>query len=105
MKALPLSIGIIHFVGIGGIGMSGIAEVMHNLGYTVQGSDLAENATVRRLRALGIDVAIGHDAAALGNAQVVVISSAFRGSGEIYSKAWIWATLRLIPQRVPIFPQ
>ena len=43
MKALPLSIGAIHFVGIGGIGMSGIAEVMHNLGYTVQGSDLSEN--------------------------------------------------------------
>ena len=78
MKALPLSIGIIHFVGIGGIGMSGIAEVMHNLGYTVQGSDLAENANVRRLRALGIDVAIGHDAAALGDAQVVVISSAVK---------------------------
>ena len=78
MKALPLSIGIIHFVGIGGIGMSGIAEVMHNLGYTVQGSDLSENANVRRLRALGITVAIGHDAAALGNAQVVVISSAVK---------------------------
>ena len=78
MKALPLSIGVIHFVGIGGIGMSGIAEVMHNLGYTVQGSDLSENANVRRLRALGVDVAIGHDAAALGNAQVVVTSSAVK---------------------------
>ena len=78
MKTLPLSIGIIHFVGIGGIGMSGIAEVMHNLGYTVQGSDLAENANVRRLRALGIDVGIGHDASALGDAQVVVISSAVK---------------------------
>ncbi|MEE8172824.1 MAG: UDP-N-acetylmuramate--L-alanine ligase, partial [Alphaproteobacteria bacterium] len=78
MKALPLSIGIIHFVGIGGIGMSGIAEVMHNLGYTVQGSDLSENANVRRLRALGIDVGIGHDASALGDAQVVVISSAVK---------------------------
>ena len=78
MKALPLSIGIIHFVGIGGIGMSGIAEVMHNLGYTVQGSDLAENANVRRLRALGIEASIGHDAAALGDAQVVVTSSAVK---------------------------
>ena len=78
MKALPLSIGIIHFVGIGGIGMSGIAEVMHNLGYTVQGSDLSENTNVRRLRALGIAVSIGHDAAALGDAQVVVISSAVK---------------------------
>jgi UDP-N-acetylmuramate--alanine ligase len=78
MKALPLSIGAIHFVGIGGIGMSGIAEVMHNLGYIVQGSDLSENANVRRLRVLGIEVAIGHDAAALGDAQVVVISSAVK---------------------------
>ena len=78
MKALPLSIGVIHFVGIGGIGMSGIAEVMHNLGYIVQGSDLSENANVRRLRVLGIEVAIGHDAAALGDAQVVVISSAVK---------------------------
>jgi UDP-N-acetylmuramate--alanine ligase len=78
MKALPLSIGAIHFVGIGGIGMSGIAEVMHNLGYTVQGSDVSENPNVRRLRALGIKINIGHDAAALEDAQVVVISSAVK---------------------------
>ena len=78
MKALPLSIGTIHFVGIGGIGMSGIAEVMRNLGYAVQGSDLSENANVRRLGALGIDIAIGHDASAIGDAQVVVISSAVK---------------------------
>ena len=76
MKALPLSIGAIHFVGIGGIGMSGIAEVMHNLGYTVQGSDLSENPNVRRLRSLGIAITVGHSAEALGDAQVVVISSA-----------------------------
>ena len=63
MRALPLSIGTIHFVGIGGIGMSGIAEVLHNLGYGVQGSDLADSANVRRLREAGIPVAIGHDAA------------------------------------------
>ncbi|MEE8139567.1 MAG: Mur ligase domain-containing protein, partial [Alphaproteobacteria bacterium] len=49
MRALPLSIGTIHFVGIGGIGMSGIAEILHNLGYQVQGSDLSENPNVRRL--------------------------------------------------------
>jgi len=78
MKALPLSIGTIHFVGIGGIGMSGIAEVMQNLGYCVQGSDLSENANVCRLRDLGIKVFIGHDAAALGDAQVVVTSSAVK---------------------------
>jgi len=76
MRALPLDIGAIHFVGIGGIGMSGIAEVMHNLGYSVQGSDLAENANVLRLRALGVSVALRHDAANLGDAAVVVVSSA-----------------------------
>ena len=60
MKTLPLSIGTIHFVGIGGIGMSGIAEILHNLGYTVQGSDIAENPSVKRLKSLGIPVFIGH---------------------------------------------
>ena len=78
MRALPLNIGTIHFVGIGGIGMSGIAEVLHNLGYAVQGSDLAENANVRRLRALGIAVAIGHGEENLGDAQAVVVSSAVK---------------------------
>jgi UDP-N-acetylmuramate--alanine ligase len=72
----PRDIGRIHFVGIGGIGMSGIAELMHNLGYLVQGSDVARSANVARLGALGIPVAIGHDAANLGEAQVVVVSSA-----------------------------
>ncbi len=76
MRALPLSIGPLHFVGIGGIGMSGIAEVLRNLGYRVQGSDLADGANVRRLVDLGIPVAIGHDAANLGPAEVVVVSSA-----------------------------
>ncbi len=57
MKTIPLSIGTIHFVGIGGIGMSGIAEILHNLGYQVQGSDVAESANVKRLRGLGITVA------------------------------------------------
>jgi UDP-N-acetylmuramate--alanine ligase len=69
-------IGPVHFVGIGGIGMSGIAEVLANLGYRVQGSDVAESANVQRLRAKGIDVRIGHAAANLGVAQVVVVSSA-----------------------------
>jgi UDP-N-acetylmuramate--alanine ligase len=76
MRALPLTIGPLHFVGIGGIGMSGIAEVLHNLGYRVQGSDLADGANVRRLVELGIPVAIGHEAGNLGSAEVVVISSA-----------------------------
>jgi UDP-N-acetylmuramate--alanine ligase len=78
MRALPLSIGAIHFVGIGGIGMSGIAEVLHTLGYTVQGSDIADGGNVQRLRAAGIPVAIGHDAANLGDAQVVVVSTAVK---------------------------
>ena len=71
-------IGTIHFVGIGGIGMSGIAEVMHNLGYSVQGSDLAEGASVERLRTRGIKVMVGHDAANLGDAAVVVTSTAVK---------------------------
>jgi UDP-N-acetylmuramate--alanine ligase len=76
MRALPLDIGTIHFVGIGGIGMSGIAEILHNLGYVTQGSDLADSANIRRLQGLGIKVAIGHRAENLGEAQVIVVSSA-----------------------------
>ncbi len=78
MRALPLSIGTIHFVGIGGIGMSGIAEILHNLGYRVQGSDTAESANVRRLARLGIPVSIGHAADNMGEARVVVTSSAIK---------------------------
>jgi UDP-N-acetylmuramate--alanine ligase len=75
---LPRDIGPVHFVGIGGIGMSGIAEVMVNLGYTVQGSDQAEGANVKRLRELGVKIAIGHASGNLAGAEVVVISSAIR---------------------------
>jgi UDP-N-acetylmuramate--alanine ligase len=78
MRALPLSIGTLHFVGIGGIGMSGIAEVLHNLGYSVQGSDVSDSANVKRLRALGIPVAIGHAAENIGDSAVVVVSSAIK---------------------------
>ena len=78
MRGLPLDLGTIHFVGIGGIGMSGIAEVLHNLGYAVQGSDMAEGANVVRLRDLGIDVKVGHAEKNLGKAEVVVISSAVK---------------------------
>ncbi len=78
MRTLPLTIGTIHFVGIGGIGMSGIAEILHNLGYSVQGSDLTESPNVKRLRALGIPVTVGHAGENLGNAEVVVISSAVK---------------------------
>ena len=82
--ALPLDIGPIHFVGIGGIGMSGIAEVMLNLGYRVQGSDLKESPIVARLRGLGATVHIGQSADNLGEAEVVVISSAIKsGNAEL----------------------
>lgn len=78
MRALPLNIGTLHFVGIGGIGMSGIAEVLHNLGYAVQGSDMSDNYNVQRLRKLGIKVEIGHRGENLGDAAVLVISSAVK---------------------------
>ena len=78
MRALPLTIGVIHFIGIGGIGMSGIAEVLHNLGYKVQGSDASESANVLRLRKLGIPVFIGHAPENLADAAVVVVSSAIK---------------------------
>ncbi|HWJ75010.1 MAG TPA: UDP-N-acetylmuramate--L-alanine ligase [Kaistia sp.] len=77
---MPRDIGPVHFVGIGGIGMSGIAEVLINLGYRVQGSDSAENANVQRLKAKGVTITIGHDAANLGDARVVVVSSAIKAS-------------------------
>lgn len=78
MKSVPFDIGLVHFTGIGGIGMSGIAEVMHNLGYAVQGSDLSENANVKRLREQGIEVMIGQQAQNLEQAKVVVVSSAIQ---------------------------
>ncbi len=77
---MPSSIGLVHFIGIGGIGMSGIAEVLHNLGYQVQGSDQAESANVQRLRDKGINVFVGHSADNLGDAEVVVVSTAIRKS-------------------------
>ena len=75
---LPRDIGPIHFVGIGGIGMSGIAEVLANLGYTVTGSDVADSANVKRLRDKGIAVAIGHKAENIDGADVLVVSSAIK---------------------------
>lgn len=78
MKALGADIGTIHFVGIGGIGMSGIAEVMHQLGYKVQGSDLSDSYVVEKLRKDGIPVSIGHSPDNLGDAAVVVCSTAIK---------------------------
>src|SRR4051794_22053974 len=75
---LPREIGPIHFIGIGGIGMSGIAEVLHNLGYTVQGSDSSDGYNVERLRKLGITVGVGHKAESVAGAAVVVVSTAIK---------------------------
>ncbi|MCH4891734.1 MULTISPECIES: UDP-N-acetylmuramate--L-alanine ligase [unclassified Sphingomonas] len=84
MRGVATDIGTIHFVGIGGIGMSGIAEVMKNLGYQVQGSDVAEGYVVQGLRDRGIPVTIGHHADNLGDAAVVVTSTAIqRGNPEV----------------------
>ncbi|MHA7839785.1 MAG: Mur ligase domain-containing protein, partial [bacterium] len=66
----------LHFVGIGGIGMAGLAELLHQQGFRITGSDLKSGATIRRLQDLGIPVALGHDGASVGDAQAVVRSSA-----------------------------
>ena len=94
MKGVGTEIGTIHFVGIGGIGMSGIAEVMHNLGYKVQGSDIAEGYVVEGLRKLGIKVMIGHAAENLGDAAVVVTSTAVKRSNPEVAAA--------LEHRVPV---
>lgn len=89
MKSMTHDIGAIHFVGIGGIGMSGIAEVLHSLGYKVQGSDVSESANVKRLQAQGIRVFIGHEAENIKTPEgekcaAIVISSAIKkGNAEV----------------------
>ena len=81
---MPRNIGPVHFVGIGGIGMSGIAEILHNQGYVVRGSDSSENPNVQRLRKMGIAVEVGQRAENLRDAAVVVISSAIKkGNPEL----------------------
>ena len=93
MRTLPLNIGVLHFVGIGGIGMSGIAETLHALGYRVQGSDVSASANVERLRGLGIAVTVGHDGANIEGASVVVVSTAIKSDNpEIVA-----ARTRLLP--------
>lgn len=77
---MPQTIGLVHFIGIGGIGMSGIAEALHNLGYKVQGSDQNDSANVQRLRDKGIECFVGHRAENLGDAEVVVVSTAIRNT-------------------------
>ena len=87
MKGVGTDIGTIHFVGIGGIGMSGIAEVMHNLGYSVQGSDIAEGYVVEGLRKRGIKVMIGHQPENVAGTAVVVTSTAVRRDNPEVSAA------------------
>ena len=87
----------IHFVGVGGAGMSGIAEILHNLGYTVSGSDQGDSATTRRLAMLGIRVAIGHDAANIAGAEAVVTSTAVRADNP--------EVIAARARRVPVVPR
>ena len=90
---LPFPIGTIHFIGIGGNGMSCIAELMHNLGYQIQGSDISENSNVKRLRSLGIPVIIGHSPKNIESCSVVVVSSAIETENTEIKEA----RLRRIP--------
>src|SRR5262245_54095667 len=101
-QAFPFPLGMVHIVGIGGIGMSGYAEVLHNLGYKVQGSDQSENANVLRLRALGIRVMIGHDEKNVLDAKgepcaVVVKSTAVKDINPEIMAANEW--------RIPVIPR
>jgi UDP-N-acetylmuramate--alanine ligase len=87
----------IHFVGVGGSGMSGIAEILHNLGYTVSGSDQSASETSRRLASLGIRVAVGHDAANIAGAQAVVTSTAVKGDNP--------EVIAARARRIPVVPR
>ena len=87
----------IHFVGMGGAGMSGIAEILHNLGYAVSGSDQSDSATLQRLAKLGIRVSLGHAAAHIAGAQAVVVSSAVKGDNA--------EVIAARAQRVPVVPR
>jgi UDP-N-acetylmuramate--alanine ligase len=87
----------IHFVGVGGAGMSGIAEILHNLGYTVSGSDQSDSATSRRLAQLGIRIFTGHDAAHIAGAEAVVTSTAVKGDNP--------EVIAARAKRVPVVPR
>jgi UDP-N-acetylmuramate--alanine ligase len=87
----------IHFVGVGGSGMSGIAEILHNLGYTISGSDLSDSATLRRLASLGIHTHVGHDAAHVARADAVVTSTAVQASNP--------EVLRARELHIPVVPR
>ena len=82
MTQFTLDTGIIHFIGIGGIGMSGIAEVLFDLGYQVRGSDILENSNIDRLRKKGITIYIGQNEKNMNNASVAVVSSAIKSDNK-----------------------
>ncbi len=87
----------IHFVGVGGAGMSGIAEILHNLGYTVSGSDQSDSATTRRLAGLGIRIHLGHEASYIDGAQAVVTSTAVKGDNP--------EVIAARARRIPVVPR
>ena len=84
---MPINVGRLHFVGIGGIGMSGIAEILLNLGYTVSGSDLSENANVLRLKKIGAQIYIGHNPENITGASALIISTAIKKDNIEYAHA------------------
>jgi len=96
-SAMQSRVKHIHLIGIGGVGMGGIAEVLINLGYQVSGSDLAENALVQHLRSLGADIKLGHDPAYLEGADVVVVTTAVAEDNPELMAAR--------EQRIPVVPR
>jgi len=101
-QAFPFSIGTVHIIGIAGIGMSGYAEVLHNLGYQVQGSDLVENANVLRLRALGVRVIVGHAAGNIHDEKKTLCSVVVKSTAVKDSNPEIIAALK---NKIPVIPR
>src|SRR5207253_352180 len=101
-QAFPFSIGTVHIIGIGGIGMSGYAEVLHNLGYKVQGSDQSESANVLRLRALGVRVLIGHAAENVFDENKVLCSVIVKSTAVKETNPEIIAAHK---NKVPVIPR
>src|SRR5690242_20109368 len=87
----------VHFIGVGGIGMSGIAELLANLGYVVSGSDLRRSATTERLRSFGVRITHGHDPGAVADADVVVVSSAVKPANVEVTEA--------LRRQIPVIPR
>src|SRR5215207_6188570 len=97
VRSMKHAVKHIHFVGIGGAGMSGIAEILHNLGYAISGSDQSESATTKALAAHGIRVSIGHDAVNVEGAEAVVTSTAVRGDNP--------EVIAARTRRIPVVPR